>query len=51
MSDKILYGEENVAKIRYDLVFESFKNDILHNKTHKKLNYNPYEKIALILKK
>lgn len=51
LSDKILYGEENVAKIRYDLVFESFKNDILHNKTHQKLNYNPYEKIALILKK
>lgn len=50
LSDKILYGEKNVTKIRYDLVFASFKNAILHNETHQKLNYNPYEKIALILK-
>ena len=50
LSDKILHGENNVAQIRYNLVFASFKNAILYNDTHQKLNYNPYEKIALILK-
>ncbi len=50
LSDIILYGEKNVTQIRRDLVLASFKNTILHNEIHQKLNYNPYEKIALILK-
>lgn len=49
-SDKMLYGEGNIIQIRYDMVFVSFKNTILHNETYQKLNYNPYDKIALIKK-
>lgn len=50
LSIEILRGERDITKYRYDMILESFKNSLLHNEIHQKLNYNPYEKIAFILK-
>ena len=49
LSIEILKGERDITKNRYDMVFASFKNVLLQNGIHQKLNYNPYEKIAFIL--
>lgn len=49
LSVEILKGERNITKIRYDMIFASFKNVLLQNGIHQKLNYNPYEKIVFIL--
>ncbi len=50
LSIEILKGERDITKYRCDMILESFKNTILHNEIHQKLNYSPYEKIAFILK-
>lgn len=50
LSIEILKGERDITKYRCDMIFESFKNTLLHNEIHQKLNYNPYEKLAFILK-
>ena len=49
LSVEILKGERDITKNRYDMIFASFKNVLLQNGAHQKLNYNPYEKIAFIL--
>ena len=49
LSVEILKGERDITKNRYDMIFASFKNVLLQNGIHQKLNYNPYEKIAFIL--
>lgn len=50
LSIEILKGERDITKYRYDMILVSFKNTLLHNEIHQKLNYNPHEKIAFILK-
>ena len=50
LSIEILKGERDITRYRCDMILESFKNTLLHNEIHQKLNYSPYEKIAFILK-
>lgn len=50
LSIEILKGERDITRYRCDMILESFKNTVLHNEIHQKLNYSPYEKIAFILK-
>lgn len=50
LSIEILKGERDITKYRCDMIFESFKSTLLYEKPYQKLNYNPYEKIAFILR-
>ena len=50
LSIEILKGERDITRYRCDMILESFKNTVLHNEIHQKLNYSPYDKIAFILK-
>ena len=49
LSVEILISERDITKSRYDMIFETFKKEVVTSKKTYHLNYNPNQKIASII--